>query len=816
MKLRLINFRCYSDSSFDFGEDGLHLISAPSGHGKSSILMAIHFVLYGSGQKVVSHGQTSCSVEFTFQDLHIIRKKKPNNLIVKVGDKSFQNEVAQNIINQKFGTSFNVTGYIAQNALNSFIVMGPTEKLLFLEKFSFNDINLEEIRTKCKNLIQKNNENFIKTMSQIQTMEQVISELDSPIEVKFHLKTKNIELTTKNEEIRYKNCETSLKKNSHILSKTQKELNDTSILNSFIQNKDENIEGLSLSLENLSLEQQSNDYIGDEELKILKKRLQTIIEFKDFKNIRSQFEESSNQLEIMKEKEITEMTTKLDLKKKCLWNEYSRNECNDLIKELKGFLEDAKKISFLKKQIDSNVNTDDLEKREKLLEDKRILYDEQREKLNILKKKKITYSCPCCNKKLFFENEKLCVLNNSQPELNENLKEDDLVLEINSLNKDIKSLEATINKIKNKIEQNQKIKEQIENIENQYDDPPSVESFSEDIEHMENYFKTQIALEKEISILENNLSNQKFSSSYMVSKNKVDQLSNQIKEYELSLENVDDDIFNEDEEDLRNSIFEEQNKKTQIKNFEDKRKRIEKELEIQKKSNQNKIDEHLIKYNSIKLETELNDIINSLNEEITSLNSKRDEHKENLDNIEKYNKYIQEKEKYDNWIKKLADLKEKEEIEKNKYNASKLLLEKIIESESIAMVNIVDTINIHSQGYLEHFFPDNPINVTLCCFKETKKNSKPQINVEISYKGSDCDITNLSGGETSRVILAFTLALAEIFNVPLLMLDECTASLDSESTSIVFDTIKEHFKNKNVIVVAHQCTEGVFDKIIKI
>ena len=132
------------------------------------------------------------------------------------------------------------------------------------------------------------------------------------------------------------------------------------------------------------------------------------------------------------------------------------------------------------------------------------------------------------------------------------------------------------------------------------------------------------------------------------------------------------------------------------------------------------------------------------------------------------------------------------------------------------MVNIVDNINLHSQNYLDHFFPDNPITVNLSCFKETKKNSKPQINVEISYKGMDCDINSLSGGETSRVILAFTLALAEMFNTPLLMLDECTASLDSESTSIVFDTIKENFKNKSVLVVAHQCTEGIFDKIIKI
>ena len=78
----------------------------------------------------------------------------------------------------------------------------------------------------------------------------------------------------------------------------------------------------------------------------------------------------------------------------------------------------------------------------------------------------------------------------------------------------------------------------------------------------------------------------------------------------------------------------------------------------------------------------------------------------------------------------------------------------------------------------------------------------------------ECDINSLSGGETSRVILAFTLALGEMFNTPLLMLDECTASLDSESTSIVFDTIKENFRNKTVLVVAHQCTEGIFDKII--
>ena len=131
-------------------------------------------------------------------------------------------------------------------------------------------------------------------------------------------------------------------------------------------------------------------------------------------------------------------------------------------------------------------------------------------------------------------------------------------------------------------------------------------------------------------------------------------------------------------------------------------------------------------------------------------------------------------------------------------------------------LNIIETINNHSQVYLDYFFPDNPILVKLQSFKETKKDNKPQITIDIDYKGMETDLESLSGGELSRVILAFTLALSEIFNSPILLLDESTASLDQESTTIVFDAIKENFKNKFVLIVAHQVVLGIFDNIIKI
>ena len=73
----------------------------------------------------------------------------------------------------------------------------------------------------------------------------------------------------------------------------------------------------------------------------------------------------------------------------------------------------------------------------------------------------------------------------------------------------------------------------------------------------------------------------------------------------------------------------------------------------------------------------------------------------------------------------------------------------------------------------------------------------------------------LSGGELSRVVLAFSLALGEMFNTPLMMLDECTASLDEELTGIVMEGIEENFTGKLVIIIAHQIIEGGFSKVIK-
>ena len=82
MKLHLRNFRCYEDKVFDFGESGVTLLSGPSGVGKSTIMLAIHFVLFGVGTKLPTHGKKSCSVELVLPDIKIVRSKGPVRLVV--------------------------------------------------------------------------------------------------------------------------------------------------------------------------------------------------------------------------------------------------------------------------------------------------------------------------------------------------------------------------------------------------------------------------------------------------------------------------------------------------------------------------------------------------------------------------------------------------------------------------------------------------------------------------------------------------------------------------------------------------------------
>ena len=818
MKIRLINFRCYIDKTFEFDDNGLVLISAASGAGKSTILMGIQFVLYGIGKNLQNFGKTSCSVELEFEDMKIVRTKRPNRLVI---NDCYEDDVAQNIINKKFGDTFNVTSYISQNALNSFIIMNPTEKLEFLEKFAFKDIDLPEIKNKAKNLISKRNEELNKTISQIEIAKNMLNMLNEPVEVEvkfpFKCKPSDYDKFEKNEEVKIKNCEIQLKKSINIISKIQTEINELNILNTFINSKSDVLNSLCNKLEELSLEENNVKYIGDEELNIYKEKLDNFLKYKELSLFQDKFENDTKKIEEMKNIEIEKIKKEIDAIDTTLWKEYTKEECQNTISESKEILKDAKKITFLKKQIESFDDIlceEELNEKKDKLEKYRLDLDEKRQKLDSIKKQKTVYSCPSCNNKLHFKDNKLYISSLKLFDTGNNLSEKDLEKEINDIQNRIKKLENIIPEQENNIKNIKKIEKEIQNISEQYEEELVEDSLEEDLETIEQYysFHNKNAIKK--INLQFSLDDENFSSSYRLFQKDLEKL--QLKISKLKEKYNFDDSLNQNinEEELRNNIINEQKNKETIERLNENRQKIENDNKKYKIQIEKIKTNYIEKFKEIRDQHILENIMKENEEKIKEVGNKKELSSKKIEDIQKYKNYINEKGKYDSFKNKIILLEEEEIENKKRYTASLTFREKILEAESIAMHNIIDSINTHAQVYLDYFFVDNPIIVKLLSFKETKKNNKPQINIEIDYKGMECDLTCLSGGEISRVVLAFTLALSEMFNSPMLLLDECTASLDQESTTAVFDCIKENMKDKIVIIIAHQVVNGVFDKII--
>ena len=820
MKIHLINFLCYVDSKFDFGKEGLTLISGSSGAGKSSILKGIFFALFGEGNKVQHYGKTSCSVELEFDDpletgetLKIVRTKRPNHLVI---NDVYEDAAAQEIINKRFGSTFKTSGYIQQNNLSSFILMSPIEKLGFLEQFAFQDVDLGKIKGRCKSVISETYDELLSTTAQLDMSSKVLEEMQLGEEVIFPLKnSKGGKISEKNRAIAIKNEHTKYKNNMMLLGKlnTDKETNQAKLVElkmliTVFDAKWESIRGLDKRLEKLDIEASKLSYMGDEKVKILQEKLQQITDKKEFVKLQSIYQDNMEKLQSMALGEMENYEKQRDNLTSNLWKEYTETELASTLEELTTCLSDCETIQKLQSRL-GKIDVDE----EMIISEKSRLKTQQEEldKLEKLAKQTKHYNCPQCQSKLHFVEEQLVLSDNYI----ENMSLEEIEEKISENMDIISDLEEIINQGEQKLQIKLRLQKDITNLMEQYDEIPEIKSLKEDISYLQEYRANQTINQKQLRQINHNIENKIFSNSYNNFKKETDNLREKLEI--LTIPVIEEEVY--DEEELRATIIEQK----QIKVDMGKIITTKQELLDEKQEYLDDIGKHKKQFDEEnegdidfeKMREIFEHKIEKINDKIATIESSNQIHKNNIDLIEKWEIWYQEKKKYDEWVEKCKSLKTREKEVRKKYTAAMTLKTKILEAESIAIGNIIDTINMHSREYLDCFFPENPISVQLQPFKENKKTAaKPCINILIEYKGMECDINMLSGGELARVVLAYTLALSEIFNTPILLLDECTASLDQELTNVVFDGIRENFKGKLVLIIAHQIIMGTFDKII--
>ena len=193
---------------------------------------------------------------------------------------------------------------------------------------------------------------------------------------------------------------------------------------------------------------------------------------------------------------------------------------------------------------------------------------------------------------------------------------------------------------------------------------------------------------------------------------------------------------------------------------------------------------------------------------LEEVNKKIDEIEQMLKIIEEY-KIIDYKQ---NEIKNLEH-KIKEIIVKSETNKK---LEKIIkETESEVMNNNIETINIELNNILSALFED--IKIELSMIKNLKNGgAKPFVNLNIIINGKEyTNIDYLSGGELDRISIALTITFNLIMGSKFMLLDEIMSSLDGENREKCLKIMRRYLKNKIILNVCHETTEGYYDQIIK-
>jgi len=802
MEITLKNFRCWENKTIQLATEGITLLSGSSGVGKSSILEAVLFALTGKGRNIITQGKKNCIVKIICNDgTVIIRKKRPNTLTVKIpGGVTYEDDAAQGYINNVFTTNFETLGYLGQSGKNtSFVLMGPTDKLSFIEELAFHNIDICDIKSRTHELFKKEEEEFKKVSYKLELLSTQLDECNDTKLVKFPIKSTN---KVESEE----KIKDYIKKYSQDLEKISKKIKNGNILEKNSEILNGKIETLQPRIDSLiDLDEQLNDELlnidsdVEKKLKVVVKTLKKIRRQRKIKELQNRISCNKSKIKELKNIELRELNDAIN-QLHC-WEDQNKEEANISLDELEIQVDELKESIKIHNKIKRNYFDKDILAKTKKEHDKLMeISDTQKNEIRIAKLSEKILVCPACDQSLRLQKRKLIIAS----EINTSKSKHQCQEELEETISQLEELDISLSDLSSKESTLKILKEEASKLPKS--DKKLYTKLLEKIDELSTYIHENTAKQKKRKSLQQKIDNEDYSSSV---KELIRQLH--IDEDKINSIKLDTDVINEDENDLlekkdilQKEVFELENIKNKIKS---------------NKENVFKLTNDLKSIKDRLPDKTLEEIRNSLlkyTKQMTRITEKLEKNKTILQKIEMYKINITEINRQKKLNFDYQKYNEEEKELRKRCSAADMLRNKIKEAESICLHTFIQSIQDEVQIYLDEFFIKDPLMLKLSTYKELKKKkrSKPEINITIDYKGRDCSYNSLSGGELQRLILAFTLAFTERFNLPFLLLDESTSNLDQDLTSEVIEAIKKYQHSRPILLVAHQVVLGMFDKVI--
>ena len=793
MRITLKNFRCWENKVFELNTQGIILLSGQSGKGKSSLLDAIYFCLYGNLKSVTTVGKTSCEVKIEYDNEIYVRSKRPNCLSVTYNDKDkkivVEDDVAQEYLLKKFGKHFLHTSYIRQSSQDTFLYMTPLQKLEFLEECILKSAGLDDIKERIRENTKKLERDIVGFESRISTFKEILLNTPIPEKIQFPIKCSksNIDKCIKNEHVRLKNFSVLYKRKQKEYEEWKDKYNLHTVnlqkMNMLMTEKEKKDSELSNMKSELIKYENS---IGDSQeikkyidwLELNDERLKTKEEYESFQKKYEELLQIEESRIYSKIKELEDEYTETSEEVQTEWKEWEKN----------------KKIKENVMKLKNVIGESHIDNYHKNIEEQSSLEKTIRESQSIISMSRGCYNCPECKVVLKFNGSNLTKLNinNDISDLTKKLEKDKDRLNI---------LSKTISNQKIYLEAKTEYDKQSEYHYLIYED------VDKKIRELQERYKNSCRLENTLDELYEMYDNKTYPSVTSMCEivNKLREKLERIDKenitlnptkYDMPIQHAKEEYENSKKNEYWHSHYTDQiSHRTKILN---------------KITNDISDVESGICYESVKKTEDLSVELDKLREDIRLQNVL-------LDNIKKYEEDVKKQDKVKELETQVHDTNHSMDRSKTELLSITKLKEKITLAETISIAKFIEEINIHTSFYLEYFFED-PISVTIQTRKETKdkKNVKQQININITYKGVEMDLFSLSGGERDRVNLAFTLAMSELFDSPLLILDECISSLDYTNCKKVLQSIRDQYKGKMVVCVHHQADEELFDDVVTV